>query len=78
MTKIEHVWDVAVRSAKTALVGYSVFLAAGGLNVVHLSSAAQVKLTALVATGTALLNIGIKVYGAVDQYIKTGATPPAA
>ena len=77
MTKAEHIWDIVVRTGKTGIVAYAAFLAAGGLDVIHLSGGSQAKLTALVAAGTALLNVGIKVYNTVESSLNTPPAPPS-
>lgn len=57
-----HVWDVVIRSAKTFVAVYASFVAAGGLNVIHISTPNQLKITSLASMLTALLNIAIKTY----------------
>jgi hypothetical protein len=62
MTKEQHFADVVLKTAKTALVAYPVLIA--GLANQDVSNAFILKLTAFVAAGTAVLNIGIKLYNA--------------
>lgn len=57
-----HMWDVAIRTAKTFVAVYAAFVTAGGLNVLHLTPAADLKVTTISATITALWNIVIKIY----------------
>lgn len=67
MTYTEHIWDIIVRSAKTALAAYAAFLAAGGFNVLHVDTTVQIKIAALAALATALLNVGLKVHTAITS-----------
>jgi hypothetical protein len=75
MTKTQHLWDIIVRSVKTALEAYAAFVLAGGLNITHLSAGAQIKIAALAALVTGLLNAGIKVHNAVAPQNPTPLEP---
>ena|ERR1035437_4675850 len=83
MTLYQHGYDVIVRSLKTGLAVYAAFIAAGGLNVVHLTPTVQFDLAYLSVLATALLNIGLKVHTAVTASInapvaeKVGVVPEA-
>lgn len=67
ITTKEHAWDVLVRSAKTLVAVYTAFVAAGGFNVVHLSIATEVKVTAIATAITAVWNTLLKVWGTTGK-----------
>lgn len=58
----DHIYDVLVRSGKTLVAVYIAFIAAGGMNILHVSEAIQSKVTVIAALITALWNVGIKVW----------------
>lgn len=69
MTNLQHLWDIVVRSGKTLVEVYAAFLLAGGFNVIHVSGAVQLRVSALAAGACAILNLLIKIHNAV-----TGST----
>lgn len=62
----KNVLDVLSRSAKTLVAVYAAFIAGGGMNILHISSATQLKITALATLITAMWNTGIKVFQALQ------------
>ena len=58
----DHVWDVTIRTAKTFVAVYAAFVTAGGLDVLHIGSATEIKITSIAAVLTAMWNAVIKVY----------------
>jgi hypothetical protein len=75
MTKSQHFADVLLRTAKTALVAYPILIAS--LAGMHFSNAFILKITGYVAAGTAVLNIGIKIYNAMSAQDEPTLVVPA-
>ena len=57
-----HGKDVLSRTAKTFVAVYLAFVTAGGLNLLHASTAKEVTLGGLAAIITAVWNVGIKAW----------------
>lgn len=81
MTKRQHLEDIVVRSVKTFLAAFTATLAAGGINVAHLTISKQLGIAALAAGVTAVLNAVLKVHYAISvtptPSSPTPVTPPA-
>lgn len=67
MTKSQHIMDILTRAAKSALAAYAAFVAAGGFNIIHVDTTVEVKIAALAAVATAILNVALKVHTAVVE-----------
>lgn len=75
MNTQQRVWDVVVRSVKTALAAYLAFVAAGGFNIIHVSSTTEAKIAGIAAMVTALLNIMLQVHDAITNPTVVGDAP---
>lgn len=65
MTKSQHIWDVIIRSVKTALESYAAFVVAGGFNLLHVATNVEVKVSLYAAAVAAIVNIIIKLHNTI-------------
>lgn len=78
MTKSQHIWDVVLRSVKTALEAYVAFVVAGGFNLLHVSTGVEVKVSLYAAGVAAIVNIIIKLHNAITGGDDAPLVVPAA